>query len=182
MSRINLEPIAQTDGYPPVDTWHPEHCGDMDLIIKANGDWVHEGEVIKREKMVTLFSRILWREGDDYFLVTPGEKVRIQVEDAPFQIVRYEQSLDDEGRQVWRFYTKTNDVLNLGVDSDIKLFERGDALLPYASVRHGMWASFHRNVFYQLVEQAVVVESEEGMLVQLVSAGKAYTLGTFHEM
>ncbi|CUB02242.1 DUF1285 domain-containing protein [Marinomonas fungiae] len=182
MSRINLEPIAQTDGYPPVDTWHPDHCGDMDMVIKANGDWVHEGEVIKREKMVTLFSRILWREGDDYFLVTPGEKVRIQVEDAPFQIVRYEQSLDDQGRQVWRFFTKTNDVLNLGVDSDIKLFERADALLPYASVRHGMWASFHRNVFYQLIEQAVVVEAEDGMLVQLISAGKAYTIGTFHEM
>ena len=164
MSRINLEPITQLEGYPPVDTWHPEYCGDMDLTIKANGDWVHEGEVIQREKMVTLFSRILWREQDDYYLVTPVEKVRIQVEDAPFQIIRYEQSLDDQGRQILRFYTKTNDVLILGVDCDVKLFERGDALLPYASVRHGMWASFHRNVFYQLVEQADVVETEAGLL------------------
>lgn len=182
MARINLEPIAQTEGYPPVETWHPPFCGDMDLVIKANGDWVHEGGVIQREKMVTLFSRILWREADEYFLVTPGEKVRIKVEDVPFQIVRYEKILDDHGRQTWRFFTKTNDVLVLGVDSELDLFERHGEMLPYLSVRHGMWASIHRNVFYQLVEEADMVESQEDTQVLLNSAGKSYCLGTFHEM
>ncbi|MCO4785978.1 DUF1285 domain-containing protein [Marinomonas atlantica] len=182
MPPINLDPIALDDGYPPVEKWHPEFCGKMDMVIKANGEWVHEGQVIKRDKMMTLFSRILWREGEDYFLVTPSEKVQIEVEDAPFQVVRYEESIDEQGHPVWCFYTKTNDALTLGVDAEVALFEYDDALLPYVSVRHGMWASFHRNVFYQLVEQASVVNDGDTQLVQLTSAGKAYTIGIFHEM
>lgn len=182
MASINLDPITLEEGYPPVHKWHPEFCGDMDMVIKSNGDWIHEGGLIKREKMVTLFSRILWREGDEHFLVTPSEKVRIQVEDAPFLIIRYEQILDEHGQQIWRFYTKTNDVLTLGVDCDIELFEHQGEQLPYASVRHGMWSSFHRNVYYQLIEQAALVKDGDTMKVQLVSAGKTYTIGTFHEM
>lgn len=179
MANINLDPIANDGSYPPVDQWHPEFCGDMDLVIRANGDWVHEGGIIKRERLVTLFSRILWREDDEYFLVTPGEKVRIKVEDAPFQVVRYECIKDEREQPLWRFYTRTNDVLELGKDCDLAVFEQDGHCLPYVSVRHGMWASFHRNVYYQLLEQAEHIEASTESSVRLLSAGKYYTLGTF---
>lgn len=182
MANINLDPIPKDGGYPPVEIWQPDFCGDMDLVIQANGDWVHEGKVIERERLVTLFSRILWREGDDYYLVTPAEKVRIQVEDAPFQIVRYDHVEDVDGQELWRFYTRTNDVLELGRDCHIELFESQSGPHPYVSVRHDMWASFHRNVFYQLVESATVNETQQDTKVQLSSAGKTYTIGAFHDV
>lgn len=179
MANINLDPIPKDGAYPPVETWHPEFCGDMDLVICANGEWVHEGKVIERERMVTLFSRILWRERESYFLVTPAEKVRIKVEDVPFQITQFEHTQDDQGESLWRFYTRTNDVLELGKDCEIELFQCQGEWRPYVSVRHGMWASFHRNVFYQLVEHATLVATPSGASAQLTSAGKAYSLGTF---
>lgn len=182
MPSINLDPITLEEGYPPVDRWHPDFCGDMDLLIKANGEWIHEGSAIKREKMVTLFSRILWREGNEYFLVTPAEKVRIQVEDVPFQIVRAEQIPNSAGEFVWRFYTKTNDVLTLGEDCRIELRPYQGDWMPYVSVRHGMWANFHRNVYYQLIEEAEQIEQAQGITLQLKSAGQPHTIGTFHEI
>ena len=177
MPNINLDPLALNEGYPPVEKWSPPFCGDMDLVIKANGDWVHEGGLIKREKMVTLFSRILWREGDEYFLVTPGEKVRIHVEDAPFQVTQYEWQANEEGKQVLQFVTRTNDVLRLGEGCELKLFEKDGEFWPYVSVRHGMWASLHRNVFYQLVNEANLV----GGRLCLESAGKQHVLGELTE-
>ncbi len=177
MPSINLDPIALDGGYPPVEKWTPPFCGDMDLIIKANGDWVHEGGVIKREKMVTLFSRILWREGDEYFLVTPAEKVRIKVEDAPFHIIRYEWQVSDQENPVLSLFTRTNDVLRLGDDCEVALFEVEGEQRPYVSVRHGMWASFHRNVFYQLVNEADI---KAGRL-EIESNGIAHILGLFAE-
>lgn len=177
MPNINLDPLSLSEGYPPVEKWSPPFCGDMDLVIKANGDWMHEGGLIKRDKMVTLFSRILWREGDEYFLVTPGEKVRIRVEDAPFQITQYEWQVGEDGKRVLQFLTRTNDLLRLGEGCELKLFEIEGEFWPYVSVRYGMWASFHRNVFYQLVNEA---DLTDGMLC-LESAGKQHVLGELAE-
>ena len=173
MANINLGPIENAQGYPPVATWSPPFCGDMDLTITSRGDWVHEGSVIKREKLVVLFSRILWREGDEYFLVTPSEKVRIRVEDAPFHIIQYTQEESEAGVAVIRFVTRTNDVLVLGEGCQMRLFECRGELLPYVSVRHNMWASFHRNVYYQLIEEGVLKNDE--LIIQ--SAGTEHTLG-----
>lgn len=75
---------------PPVESWNPEFCGDIDILIKRNGDWYHEGGLISRVKMVKLFASIVKKEQDEYFLVTPVEKVRIQVESTPFVVVNFE--------------------------------------------------------------------------------------------
>lgn len=182
MASINLELISQQEGYPPVEKWHPPFCGDMDLVIKANGEWWHEGSPIKREKMVTLFSRILWREGDEYFLVTPAEKVRIRVEDVPFQIISFHQEQDHQGQSLIRFQTRTQDLLTLGVDCDLQLKGEGEQAMPYVSVRHGMWASFHRNVYYQLIECAQSIEKEGAEHMMVESAGRGYTIGTFQHI
>ncbi len=77
---------------PGFDQWNPPLSGDMDLVIKSNGVWLHEGDPIRREPLVRLFSTILRRENDgSYYLVTPVEKWRIKVEKAPFLVVDFQR-------------------------------------------------------------------------------------------
>lgn len=193
---LDLSSLSETESVslPPVHLWSPPFCGDMDLLIKANGDWVHEGGKIKREKMVSLFSRILWFEDGDYFLVTPVEKVRIQVEDAPFLIIQWRYIETEQGTAI-EFTSLTHDVVILGVDCDIWMapFMHSQATShdeqktliepnetseerPYISMRYGMKAMLHRNVFYGLVEHLQPVSTEQGNGLGLVSAGKSYLL------
>ena len=77
---------------PPIHLWNPDFCGDIDMEIKRNGQWFYMGTPIGRAPLVKLFSSVMRREDDDcYYLVTPVEKVRIRVEDAPFLITLVEQ-------------------------------------------------------------------------------------------
>ena len=79
-----LGQIPKTKGLPPVHLWNPDFCGDIDMRIARDGTWYYLGTPIGRKPMVKLFSTIIRRDGDDYFLVTPVEKVGIKVDDAPF--------------------------------------------------------------------------------------------------
>ena len=80
----------------PVHLWNPPYCGEIDLIIKSDGTWIHEGAVIRRQKLIELFSSILTLGSDrEFYLVSPHEKVRIKVEHHPFVI----QKIDIEGEQ-----------------------------------------------------------------------------------
>ena len=102
-SRIEAAKAAKARGTPPLEKWNPEFCGDLDMQIKRDGTWFYQGTPIGRIELVKLFASILWREGDDYFLKSPVEKVGITVEDAPF-VVHGEPAggwriLSREGRQ-----------------------------------------------------------------------------------
>ena len=94
-------------GLPPVHLWHPEHCGDIDIVIRRDGLWMHEGSPIGRAELVRLFSTILRKDADCYVLVTPGEKLSITVEDLPFRAVTVEAGEDrlrfstEDGRQLY---------------------------------------------------------------------------------
>ncbi len=141
---------------PPVDKWHPELSGDMDMRIARDGTWYHEGNPIKREAMVKLFSSILVREGDEYFLVTPVEKWRIQVDDAPFVAVAV--AVENPGEnQALLFTTNTGSTVIAGDNN--ALWIRTDASngepSPYIHVRKNLNALINRNVFYQLADMAV---------------------------
>ena len=83
---------GEKKGLPPVHLWNPPFCGDLDMRIARDGTWYYQGTPIGRPAMVRLFSTVIRRDGEDYFLVTPVEKVGIQVEDAPFIAVRLEVS------------------------------------------------------------------------------------------
>jgi hypothetical protein len=82
-------------GLPPVHLWNPAHCGDIDIVIKRNGQWFHEGTPIGRDALVRLFSTVLRKDPDGFHLVTPVEKMRITVEDAPFIAVRVDRDGED---------------------------------------------------------------------------------------
>ncbi len=144
---------AKTRGLPPVDKWDPAFCGDLDMQIKRDGTWFYQGTPIGRPGLVKLFASILKREGDDYFLVTPVEKVGITVEDAPFLAIDFEA--EGEGTdQVLTFVTKTDDVTVAGPDAPIRVerdAETGEPS-PYVLVRRNLEALIDRKSFYRLVD------------------------------
>lgn len=150
-----LEQIAQAArtagrGPPPVHLWNPAHCGTIDIVIKADGQWLHEGSPIGRESLVRLFASVLRRDPDGYVLVTPVEKLSIVVEDAPFVAVAVEIA---EG--VLRFTTNVGDVIEAGPGHAIRIAARPDgAPRPYLHVRRGLEALIARPVFYELAALA----------------------------
>ena len=100
-------------GLPPVERWNPAYRGELDLVIRRDGVWVHEGTPIGRAPLVRLFSTVLKREGDRYFLVTPAEKLGIRVEDVPFLAVLMRKGgVDAEQRLV--FTTNVGDEVAAG--------------------------------------------------------------------
>lgn len=138
-------------GLPPVHLWNPAHCGAIDILIRRDGTWWHEGSPIGRPALVRLFSTVLRKDPDGYVLVTPVEKLSITVEDAPFLAVR----VDRDGEDL-RFTTNVGDEVTAGPDDPIRV-ETDPATgepAPYVHVRRGLEARLTRPVFYELVEMA----------------------------
>ncbi|MBK4215776.1 DUF1285 domain-containing protein [Paracoccus caeni] len=145
---------SKKGGLPPVHLWNPPFCGDLDMEIRADGTWFYEGTPIGRPAMVRLFSTILKREGDDYFLVTPAEKVGIRVKDAPF-VATDADILKDK----ITFTTNVGDQVT--ADAEHPIIIRGDAKepRPYIHVRAGLEALIDRKTFYRL---AAAADEEDG--------------------
>ena len=140
-------------GLPPVHLWNPPFCGDLDMRIARDGTWFYLGTPIGRPELVRLFSTILRKDGDNYFLVTPVEKVGITVDDAPFVAVDFEAS--GTGRdQDLTFHTNVGDVAQAGPDHPIRVVrdpETGEPS-PYILIRANLEALIDRKSFYRLVE------------------------------
>ena len=136
--------------------WDPPFCGDIDMCIQRDGTWMHEGKPIRRQTMVQLFASVLKKEGDDYFLVTPVEKVGIQVEDCPFLVTEMEVEGSGE-EQMLRFTTNTGDVICADTEHELCIGSdpRSGEPHPILHIRSGLQGLLVRSVFYRLVELAV---------------------------
>ena len=144
---------AGKKGPPPVHLWNPPFCGNLDMEIRRDGTWFYLGTPIGRHALVKLFSSILRKDGEDYFLVTPVEKVGIRVVDAPFVAVDAEVSGED-AHQAITFTTNVEDVVTAGPDHPIRV-ERDPATgepSPYVLIRRNLEALIDRKTFYRLVE------------------------------
>ena len=161
---------APGKGLPPVHLWHPEHCGDIDIVIQADGVWMHEGSPIGRKELVRLFSTVLRKDPDGYHLVTPVEKLKITVEDLPFRAVAMRREGDalifttDVGDEV-----RASEADPIVVETDPTAGEPA----PRIHVRRDLWARIARSVFYEMVEMAQEVD---GRLV-VRSGGQIFSLG-----
>jgi hypothetical protein len=174
LSALSLADIARLAGerrLPPVEKWNPSHCGDSEMRIGRDGTWYHEGSPIGRPAMVRLFSTILRREPDGRFvLVTPVEKLDIEVEDAPF--VAVELRSEGEGRtRNLAFRLNTGDLVVAGPDHPLRFdgdshfsapprqvdtgLGKSDCPHPYLHVRGGLDALVARPVYYELAELAL---------------------------
>jgi len=165
-------------GLPPVEKWNPAHCGDIDIRIARDGTWYHQGSPIGRKELVRLFSTILRRDPDGFVLVTPAEKMRIVVEDAPFLAVLLD--VEGEGRdRKLVFTTNVGDQAIAGPANPIRV-ETDPATqepAPYVHIRKGLEARIARPVFYQLADLAVPGEGEHQGLLGVWSSGVFYPLG-----
>ena len=140
---------------PPVASWHPEKSGDSAMRIAADGRWYHEGGAITRPAMVRAFSSLLWRDkAGQHWLVTPTEKLTIEVEDAAFLAVDVARSVGDEGAALV-FRLNTDEFVIAGPEHP--LMARGSSETPaiYLAVRHGCEARINRSTWGQLVEIAL---------------------------
>jgi hypothetical protein len=149
---------------PPVQDWNPPFSGDLDIQIKRDGTWIHEGGVIGRPEMVRLFASILKLEGGEYFLVTPVEKVGIQVEDVPFVAVDFEAT-GEGATQVLSFTTNVGDVVVVGGGTPVRceISDASDEPAPYVMVRHGLEARIDRKSFYRMVDLSVEHDGQIGL-------------------
>ena len=162
---------------PPIHLWQPELSGDIDITIRANGDWYHEGGLIKRLQLVKLFASILRRESDgDYYLVTPVEKWRLKVEDAPLLIV--DMDIENQGtpQQVVIF---TNNVERLYAAGDqyplvVKPSHQEKQAVPYLTLENGLQAKLNRPVFYRLVD----IAEADGKQLKILSSKHYFELGS----
>lgn len=154
-SLADIARLAEEKKLPPVDKWNPSHCGDSYMRIARDGTWYHEGSPIGRPAMVRLFSTILRREPDGGFvLVTPVEKLDIEVEDAPF--VAVELKTEGEGRErSLAFRLNTGDVVVAGADHPLRFVPVDDGPHPYVEVRRGLDALVARPVYYELANLAL---------------------------
>ncbi|MBR9834993.1 MAG: DUF1285 domain-containing protein [Alphaproteobacteria bacterium] len=165
---------------PPVHLWSPERCADIDMEIRKDGSWWHEGGRINRPRLVKLFSRILRGEPDGRFvLVTPYEKVIVHVEDAPFMAVRVDRAGEAGPDQVLVFKTNLDDVVLAGRDAQIRVALDPDSgePAPYVMVRDGLEAKLTRPVFYELAEWAQANPDDPSRL-GVWSQGEFFNLGT----
>lgn len=173
-----LGQIPKSKGLPPVHLWNPDFCGDIDMRIARDGTWYYQGTPIGRKPMVRLFSTIIRRDDDKYFLVTPVEKVGIQVEDAPFVAVAV--TVEGEGEQQrLRFVTNVDDEVEAGPEHPIRvvLDPQTQEPSPYVHVRANLEALIGRAVFYQLVELAVPREVDGRTWLGLWSNGEFFPIG-----
>lgn len=160
-------------GLPPVHLWNPARCGEIDIVIRKDGRWFHEGAQIHREALVRLFSTVLRKDPDGFHLVTPAEKMRITVEDAPFIATR----VDRDGAAL-RFLTNVGDEVAAGPDHAIRVeVDEDGEPRPYLHVRRGLEALIARSVFYELVELAEDRETPAGHTLGVSSNGAWFPLG-----
>ncbi|WP_027855670.1 DUF1285 domain-containing protein [Marinobacterium litorale] len=178
LTQLTRDVETQGQDIPPLEQWQPEFCGDIDMRIARDGTWYHEGTPIGREAMVRMFSRILWQENGEYYLKTPVEQVRIQVDDLPFLFVDMEQTEGEQGTELL-FISTTGDRVAAGPAHPLTVVEseRGEPQ-PSLLVRFGMSGRINRNLFYRLVELAATEEcAEGGEELALYSGGERFSLG-----
>lgn len=155
LSLAEIAKLAEEQKLPPVASWNPAHCGHSDMRIARDGTWFHQDSPIGRAAMVRLFSTILRREPDGrHVLVTPVEKLDIDVEDAPF--VAVEMKIEGTGDKAEiAFRLNTGDLIPAGPDHPIRFEQREDGPHPYLVVRNGLEALIARPVYYDLAALAL---------------------------
>ncbi len=150
-------------GAPPVERWNPAFCGDIDMVIAADGTWLYQGTPIRRDALKRLFSSVLRKDEDGRtYLVTPVEKLGIIVEDAPFLAVEMSRE-ERSGGRVLTFRTDVGDVIEAGVEHPIRFSEGSDAFRPYLLVRGRLEAALTRALAIDLAD--LVEEDEAGYFV-----------------
>ncbi|MGN6058636.1 MAG: DUF1285 domain-containing protein [Sphingomicrobium sp.] len=173
LSLSDLQKMIDERRLPPVDKWNPARCGHSGMRIARDGTWYHDGAPIRRPAMIRLFSTVLRREEDGrHVLVTPVEKLEIDVESTAFRAVEMRSEGEGRGRRI-AFGLDTGDAVILGPDHPLFLVEGERGPSPRVLVRHGLEAELTRPVYYDLAEIAL---AERGQPPGVWSEGRFFPL------
>jgi hypothetical protein len=167
--------LLSAKGLPPVERWNPPFCGNIDMRIASDGTWYYQKTPIGRPALVKLFASVLKREEDGYFLVTPVEKVGIDVDDVPFLAV--EMSAAQDAGQTLTFRTNVDDIVAAGPGHALRFeTEASGGLRPYLHVRRDLWAKVTRALFYDLVELGEERDVGGRSMFGVASAGEFFAM------
>jgi uncharacterized protein len=160
ISLAELQQLIDGRRLPPVDQWNPERCGHSGMRIARDGIWYHEGRPIHRQAMVRLFSTVLRREADGrHVLVTPAEKLDIEVETTAFRAIEMTHEGDGATQRI-AFALDSGDAVMLGPDHPLRIVAGEHGPSPRLLVRHGLEAELTRAVYYELAELALAQDGE----------------------
>lgn len=174
--------FAKNRGLPPVDQWDPPYCGDIGLRIARDGTWFYRDSPIGRAALVRLFSTILRRDPDRHVLVTPAEKVLVEVEDAPFVAVELAREGASE-TEVLSFRTNVDDWVAADASHPLRFDKQPDGgLKPYLKVRGDLWARLARPLLYELVALGHVRETGGARLFGVASGGQFFPMAAAEEI
>lgn len=177
--QAQLAEVETPHSRPPIEKWNPDFSGDIDIRIARDGDWYYQGEKMGRETLVRLFSTILRRESDgEYYLVTPVEKWRIQVEDAPLLAHSLEVSGQGES-QLIHLTTNTGDPIRIDREHPLKVesYPGSDEPRPVVMLEHGLEARLVTAAFYELTRYVTEQPDGNANRVGVWSAGVFFELG-----
>lgn len=154
LSLDELQAFIDARRLPPVEQWHPKHCGHSGIRIARDGTWYHDGRPIRRPAMVRLFSTILRREPDGrHVLVTPSEKLEVDVEATAFRAIEMLSEGEGHERRI-ALKLDSGDALVVGPAHPLVIAE-ADGPSPRVAVRHGLEAELSRAIYYELAEIAL---------------------------
>ena len=165
-------------GVRAVHDWHPSHVADIELRILRDGTWHYQGSPIHRPRLVKLFASVMRRDDNDYYLVTPIEKLRIQVDDAPFLAVEIDREGSGESQRLL-FRTNVDDVVEAGPQHPIRVVidPLTEEPSPYILVRDRLEALISRPVFYQMADLALMKTDASSNEFGVWSCGHFFALG-----
>jgi len=171
------EAIALGAKGAPVETWNPDYCGDSGMRIDGAGRWFHNDSEIKRQQLVALFASVLKLEEGRYYLVTPHEKLGIEVEDAPF-IITDVRAVPHDGVDVLHCVTSLGQGFKAGEEHTLKLYDSPQGFKVYGLVRAKLYGVCSRAVCLALSD---MFETHKGQL-GLFSAGRFFPVeqGSFN--
>lgn len=162
--------VGHKRSIPPLDLWQPKHCGTMDLHVKSNGEWWHEGQLVKRKALIDLFSNVVCKEDGKFYLKTPVEKIEIQVDDEPLFIQSAEQ-VEIDGQIYIQMISSNDDVIVINENHRLFMREYQGELRPYVYMRFGVNALIGRAAFLHLVDMGELLEDEHGNTILQLQSG-----------
>ena len=158
--------------FPPVDQWNPDLCEGQEFFINREGDWFYNNSPIKNKKLINLFSTVIRNDNNNYFLVTPVEKVPVKVELAPYKVIDFEISKNNI-----KFFTNMNYDFVLNELNTTRLIDYNNSEIPLVHVRNNIEGFFDRNIYYKLVDLALENNYIENKLLYVPSNNHSHIIG-----
>lgn len=130
----------------------------LKLYIDKDGRWFQNGAEITHPQIYRQFNEMLERGPNGEYRVRMGREIcRVELEDAPFVVVRLSQ--DEKGRLIVVLNDGCSEVL------DPERLWIGQDNIPYCRVKGDSFhARFSRPAYYQLVQHIVTDDETEFFL------------------